>query len=455
MALRRLSWHDALIVGVPTLIVVVAAFWFAALHMRPAPPDHLVMATGPAGGAYEIFARRYRDYLAHYGVTLTLVASPGSVENLAKLADGSADVAFVQGGVAAGAVPRDADRDDDEDTPIQSLGALYPEPLWLFERAAGERRGDARARNIATLAGKRIAVGPEGSGTRALALELLRRSGVDAARATLVPITGDAAAHAVEGGDVDALFLIAGPSAPQVRELLNSRDVRPQSLVHAQAFARQLEFVRPLTLPRGLIDIAADIPDHDLDTVAVTANLLVRNDLHPALMYLLLDAATAIHGGATLLADAGTYPNGLHQDVPLASEAERFYRQGKPFLKRYLPYWLANLIDRMLVLLIPIVAVLFPAFKLLPALYTYRLRARITDGYAKLRALEEELDRTPVQGRVDDYVARLDAIEQHVNHLHLPSWFAREAYELRAAIDLIRERLGQPGTKAVPALRGS
>ncbi len=449
LIVRHLSWRDALVVGLPLLAFVIVAFWVAAHFVKPAPPDRLVMATGPEGGTYQAYALRYRDFLARYGVTLELRPSSGSVENLAKLRAHAVDVAFVQGGIAAAEPVRsDADDDDDDEAPVQSLGALYPEPLWVFERSPRNA-----ALDLASFAGRRIAIGPEGSGTRALALELLRMSGVDAHNATLSPLTGADAGRALAAGELDALFLIAGTGVPLVGALIDAPGVRLQGLLHADAFSRTLAYAMPMALPRGIVDIAHDRPHERTQTIAVTANLLVTGDLHPALMYLLLDAATGIHGGHTPLADAGTFPNGARQDVPLAAEAQRFYRQGKPFLKRYLPYWLANLIDRLLVFLIPLIAVMYPAAKLLPSLYTWRLKSAITRRYAELRQLEEEIGEAPAPQHVADFVARLDAIDRGVLALHLPSWFAREAYELRSAIDLVRERLGQPASKAVPALR--
>jgi TRAP transporter TAXI family solute receptor len=448
MAIRHLSWREALIIGIPALLVVVAAFWLTARYVKPAPPDHITMATGPAGGAYQHYAEKYRAILARNGVTLTLVPSAGSVENLDRLKKGTTDVAFVQGGIAAGAVPPDPDDDDADDAPIQSLGALYPEPLWVFGR-----KPITETVTLSAMTHERIAIGPEGSGTRALALALLRLSGVDRNDATLSPLTSDEAVAALERGDVDVLFMVVGPSAPIVADLLKRSDIRAVSMLHSEAFARNLDFVTPLTVPRGVIDIKTDLPDQDISTVAVTANLLVRSDLHPALMYLLLDAASEIHGHQSLLADAGTYPNAKRQDVPVAAEAERFYRQGKPFLQRYLPFWMANLIDRMLVLLIPLFAVLIPAIKFLPDLYTYRLKSRIMRGYGELRVLEKSFTADPAPEMVKGYLERLDAIEQEINDLHLPRWYASEGYRFRAAIDLVRERLGHPDAKILKEWR--
>ncbi len=199
-------------------------------------------------------------------------------------------------------------------------------------------------------------------------------------------------------------------------------------------------------MPRGAIDIAADLPPRDIQTVAVTANLLARNELHPALTYLMLDTAAVVNSGHARLADVGTFPNARGQDVPIAEEAQRYYKSGKPFLLHHLPYWAANFVDRMLILLIP-------AVKFIPVLYNYRLKARIVHWYAMLGAVESELSGAPDPSRVDNYLARLDAIEAEVNAAQLPKWFGEQAYLLRAAIDLVRERLGTPDAKAIPGFR--
>lgn len=439
---RNLSWRDALVVGVPTLLLIALAFWIASRFMQPAPPDHLVMATGAPGGAYQRYAEQYRRYLAKYGVTLELRPSGGAAENLAWLREGKADVALVQGGVAG---PPPA---DDGEPPVVSLGALYYEAVWVFQRS--DRPPTDR---LAGLAGRSIAVGVEGSGTRLLALQLLGDSGIDANNAKLLPAGGQQVLAALDAGEIDAVFQVAGVEAPILADLLRRRDLTLVSLVHAPAYAKRMGHLTVLTVPRGVVDIAADLPPRDISTVAVTANLLARNEVHPALMYLLLETASAVNGGHVRLAEAGTFPNARAQDVPIAEEAHRYYKSGKPFLQRYLPYWAANFVDRMLILLIPVFAVLIPAIKLLPVLYGYRLKARIVRWYAQLDAVETELSGTPDRAQIDGCLARLDAVEREINAAHMPKWFAEQVYLLRAAIDLVRERLGRPGAKVIPGFR--
>jgi TRAP transporter TAXI family solute receptor len=440
---RQLSWRDALIVGLPLLALVIAAFAITWHYVEPATPDRLVMATGPAGGAYELVGRQYKSYLSRHRVMLDLVPSNGSVENYERLLAGTADVAFVQGGTVA------AQTDPDAAAPVLSLGALYPEPVWVFQRA--DRKA---AEKLSDLAGQKIAIGGEGSGTRKLALDLLGASGVDAANATLLPLNATEAGRALSRGEIDAAFINVGVRAPVIDELLRNPGVRLVSLAHGAALARRFAYLSPLTIPRGLVDVKGDLPPRDIATVGVNANLLVAEAVHSNLIYLLLDAATAIHGGGGLLAEAHTFPNPLRQDVPLAPEAERYYRSGKPFLQRYLPYWFANTADRLLLLLIPFVGVLIPALNFLPRLYTYRVKAKVGRWYARLRAIEADVEHDPAREHVPDHLARVDEIEREIRAATIPDWYTDRVYQLRAAIDLVRERLGSPHAKALPRLRG-
>jgi len=268
---------------------------------------HDRLSTASRGGIDLEALRNYQAFLAQNGVTLELVPSHGAVENLARLKEGKADAAFVQGGLAA------SDADTDTDPAIVSLGALYYEPVWVFTRAPSPP-----ARQLHDLIGHRIAVGEEGSGTRALAVQLLRSVGVGPKDATLSPKGNNEASAALLRGDVDAAIFVSGISAPVIRELIRGQDVRLVSIVHSTALARQHEYLSPITVARGLADVQADLPDHDITTVAVTANLLVRSDLHPALMYLLLDAASEINGRL----------NTRSGDAPLGTESVSQFRFG-------------------------------------------------------------------------------------------------------------------------------
>jgi len=438
--LKHIAWRDALVVGLPVLLLVGLAFWATARFVRPSPPDRITLATGAPGGDYVRYGERYRTLLARHGVDLVLVPTKGATENLERLTRGEVEAALVQGGLAPPGLR-------EEDSPIESLGALYPEVLWVFVRA------DLKLATLADLAGRRVAVGVEGSGTRSLAVQLLAESGARAPATTLVAAGAEDAARALAAGEVDAAFVISRPGSPLVGKLAGAPGVRALPMVQQEAYARQFAFLAPFTVPRGGIELATDRPAAALPTLAVNANLLVRSDLHPALMYLLLDAATEVHGSHSRLADAGAFPNPRNQDVRLASEADRFYRSGKPFLQRYLPFWVANLVDRLVVLLIPIVAVLLPALRFLPSLYAWRIQSRIARWYGRVSQVEHTVDGATSPDDVSALLAELDAIEAEANAAELPSWYAGDVYRLRAAIDLVRERLGRPGAKTLPTLR--
>ncbi len=376
----RTALKDAAIVILPALIVVVAAFWAASRFISPAPPDHFVMATGPEGGAYHLFAQRYRDIVARDGVTLELRPSAGSVENLSRLTDAAEEVqaALVQAGAGSSTTHPG----------LVSLGSVYYEPIWIFHRGKP-------LSVLNELAGKRIAIGPPGSGTRSLALMLLGAVGVRDDRPELLALGGGDAADALLAGRIDAAFIVGSADAPIVQRLAQARGVQLLSLANAEAFARRFPFLSVLRLPRGVLDLAAQVPERDVTLLATTATLVVRDDFHPALAFLLLQAASEVHSPSGLLQRHNEFPAARESEFRLSEQADRYLKGGPPFLRRYLPFWLANLIERMVVLLVPIVAVLVPAFKILPSLWEWRVKARVFRWYGEAKLLEDELVHHP------------------------------------------------------------
>ena len=413
-------------VGLP-VILVFAAFWFAARYIKPAPPSNFVMTTGADGGAYHLFAQRYRDILAREKITIALKPSAGAIENLKRLLDDNAgvDVGLVQAGVAT-AEPLPA---------LRSLGAVYYEPLWIFYR------GGETIDKLSQLAGKRIAIGAEGSGTRALALQLLRASGIDESPASHLPLGGNEAVNALLGNALDAALLVAAPDAPVVQKLIKAKGIKLVSLVQAEAFTRRFPFLTALQLPRGVLDLANDLPARDIMLLATTANLVVKEDFHPALGYLLMQAAAEVHGRAGLMQKAGEFPSPRESEFALADEAQRFYRRGAPLLQRYLPFWVANFIERMAVLLLPLVAVLLPLFKVLPALIEWRNKSRLIRWYRELKRLEAQLGADADPPAVDRFIERLDEIEDGVNSTRVTSHYTDHVYDLRLHIEMVRNRL--------------
>jgi TRAP transporter TAXI family solute receptor len=428
------AFKDLLItVGLPA-VVIIAAFWFAARFIKPAPPDHFVMTTGASGGAYHLFAERYRDILKRERITITLKPSAGSIENFQRLQDANSgvEVALIQAGIHAGEPPEG----------LRSLGAVYYEPLWIFYRGKDE------IDKLGQFAGRRVAIGAEGSGTRALALQLLKASGIDTTAGDYLALGGNEAVKALIEESVDAALLVASPDAPIIRQLAKAKDIKLANLVQAEAFTRRFPFLTTLQLPRGVIDLAADLPPRDVTLLATTANLVVREEFHPALGFLLLQAAAEVHGRAGVLQKNGEFPAPRESEFLLADEAKRYYRSGTPFLQRYLPFWVANLIERMAVLLLPLVAVLLPLSKVLPALIEWRNRSRLFRWYRDLKSLESQVAHDANPAEIAGYFARLDDIEEGVNNTRVPSNYADHVYNLRIHIDLVRSRLHKLETQA-------
>lgn len=381
------------------------------------------MSTGALDGAYHAFALRYKAHLAQYGITLDLRPSAGSVENLQRLKSGADGVslALVQGGMA-----------DAEGAPgLMTLGSMFYEPAWIFYRSDKELDLGAQLR------GKRIAIGPEGSGTRAVGLMVTRATGLAQPPTVLSELGGTAAAEALEAGRLDAVFYVASADAPAVRRLLAAPGVRLLGARRAEALARRIPFLHRLTLPEGAADLARNVPPRDLEMLAVTANLLAVEDLHPVIVDLLLEGAKQVHGGAGLFQRAGEFPAPRDLDLPLSADAERFYRGNPSLLRRYLPFWAVVWINRFIVVGIPLLILAVPFLRFVPALYQWRMRRRIYRWYGELRFIEIDVRRGA--GAPAEWRARLERLEQQVDALRVPHAYSSEHYELMLHIRMVRD----------------
>ena len=426
---ENISLRDLLLAWWPALLVVVIGFGIAAMFIKPAPPDRVVIATGAEDGAYYFFAGQYADILASYGITLEVRTTTGSVENFKLLAaeDPAVDMGFIQGGIT----------NNEENMDLESLGAMYYEPVWVFYR------GGAVMDRMSQLKGKRLAIGPEGSGTRKLARDLLHANGVPEPKMTGNELTGEAAAKALREGQLDAVLLVASAQSKAVRGLLRDHDMRLMSLGQADAYPKHFPYLSVVVLPRGAIDLTRDIPAHDVHLVATTANLVARDDLHPAIANLMAAAAKEIHSRPNLFAVEDKFPSTKDVDFPMNKDAERYYKNGEPFLQRFLPFWAANLVDRLIVLLVPLLALVLPLARVLPALYQWRIRSRIYRNYGELKFLEAEVAENPDRSKTGEYLARLDRIEDRVNLMRIPLAHHEQMYTLRGHIDLVRARIAK------------
>lgn len=420
-AARNALRHQLKIYG-PAGLLVIAAFVLAYQFIQPAPPRHVVMATGESVGAYHAFAKRYAEYLGREGITLELRQTAGSVENIELLKRGEVSVAFVQGGVG-----------ERETSPqLLSLGSVYFEPLWLFHR----RR--LQVNTLPDLRDAVVAVGGEGSGTRSLATRLLRDNGLTD-ESHWASYSGEEAARALIEGRIDAAFFVMSAESPLIEKLLYQPDIVVTDFIRADAYRRRYAFLSSLALPEGVVDLADNIPTKRVHLLAATANLVMHPDLHPAIIDLMLQAASDIHQSGGWFEGQDTFPMPKLLAFPLSKEAERYYENGPPFLQRYLPFWAASLIDRLKVMLLPLLVLLFPLIKIMPPIYTWRMRARVYRWYDELEQAEEAL----TDGSHDaEWVMReLDRIEQEVRYVKVPLSFTDQLYHLRQHIDLVRQHI--------------
>ncbi len=418
------------------LVILFAGFWF----FHSAPPKTIMITAGDVGSVYGKVAKQYAAILARDGVTLKILASAGSAENLRRLTDPSfkVDIGFVQAGLARGKNIKH----------LVSLGSVSYQPLLIFHRLRGP------VDMLSQLAGRRIAVGPEGSGTRALALSLLAVNGIEPGGATsFLDMEGEAAAAALMAGKVDAVFLMAdSASSATIRSLLMAPGIGLANFSQADAYTRRISYLSKLSIPRGAMDFGKNIPAQDVTLVSPTVELIARDNLHPALSDLLLAAATEIHGRAALFQSRGEFPAPLENEFKISDDAKRFYKSGKSFFYRYLPFWLASLINRILVVFVPLLIILIPGLKSIPALFRWRMSLRINRWYRLLLMAEQEAILQPDPETQTVLIRRIDEIESEVNKMKVPASYGNQFYLLRTHINFVRSRIENVGSQGSRSL---
>ena len=415
--------RDFLKVYWPLIAVALLGLLIAFMMMDPAPPKKIRFAAGAPGGAYHAFAERYQRLLEEQGVKVDLVDTAGSVENFRLLDEGEVDVALVQGGLASG-----KDREK-----LHSLGGLFPEPFWVFVRNGVEVNAFGDLRN------SRFAIGAPGSGTRTLALELQGEFGGTWPASAQLTLSGTEAADALKAGEVDAVAYASSVEAPYIQSLLREPDVRLLPFDRAPALSRRQDALSAVTLLRGVVDIGADIPSTDVPLVAPVAQLAIRNDLHPAIEALLIDAAVAVHGDGSLLSEPGTWPDPDATDLPISSQARRYYKDGPSFLRRYFSFSVANFLDRAWVLAIPLLTLLFPLVRAAPPIYRWRVRRKIYVWYKDIRDLERRgraMHNKDERARILD---ELEDLQEEIGTVEVPLSYTDDLYRLRNHVEFVKQ----------------
>jgi TRAP transporter TAXI family solute receptor len=426
----QFSFRDLVATAGPTIFLIAALCALAYFIVDPAPPRHVTLATGQENSAYEEFGKKYAAALAKDGIKVTMKRSLGSQENLQLLNEGKVDVAFVQSGSTNEA---EAHRKG-----LVSLGSLFSEPVWLFMREP------VAVTELSHLKGLKINLGPEGTGIPKLFRQVLSLNGVEPADLTIGALENTPATVELLEGRIDGLVFSSGPDALLVQMLLQTPGIKLFNFDQAEAYSRRLPFLSHVVLPRGIVDLGRDLPPQDYHLIAPTATLVARANLHPALLELFVQAAADIHSGAGWFQQHGQFPSARYTEIPVAREAAKFYKDGPPLLQRYMPFWVANLFDRLWVVVVALAALLIPFTKVVPPLYVWRIKSRVYRWYGQLRSVEQALDEAEGdnRGRVcGELLKRLDDIEERVNRMSIPLAFADSLYGLRSHINFVRQRV--------------
>ncbi|MGO8857162.1 MAG: TAXI family TRAP transporter solute-binding subunit [Steroidobacteraceae bacterium] len=437
LKITAVSWKDVAETLGPILLVSAIAILVALHYVRPAPPHTLTMSSGPKGSNFQAIAERYQKILARNGIKLKIIESEGSLDNLNRLSDAKSgvDITMVQSGISG----------TGDSSDLVSLGSVFYQPLTIFYRSP------KALLRLSELRSQRIAIGPDGSGTRFLALALLKANEIEPeGPTTLLSLEGDAAKTALLRKEVDAIFLSGDSASPAtIREMLHTEGIRLFDFPQADAYVRRFPYLSKLVVPSGAFDLGENLPPSAINMLAPTVELLAHSNLHPALCDLLIEAAFEVHGHASLLQAAGQFPTPSGNSYPTSEEAARFYKTGnKSFAYRYLPFWVASLLNRTLFVLLPIIVVVIPGLRFLPQLYNWRVNGRIHRRYGELMALERETLGKPSEERRAELLDRLDEIENSVITCKVPGSHADQLYILREHIGFVRAKLSRAAASA-------
>jgi uncharacterized protein len=424
---EKLDTKEKLKIFGPATVIAIVGFMVAYQFVAPAPPRNISIGTGSPKGAYFAFGEKYREFFAKENIALEVKNTAGSAENLKLLeadSDG-VDIAFVQGGMSALARTEN----------LVSLGSLYFEPLWIFHQK------DLTLNRLSDLKGLRVAVGEEGSGTKVLAMQLLVVNGITAKNTQLLSYDSVQAVEMLLKGKIDVAFFVTTHRSSYLLPLRKSKSITLMGLQRAEAYALRYHYLHMLKLPEGVINFQDNIPSHDINLVAPTTQLVARSDLHPALIDLFLQSAEKIHKSGGGFESRGEFPAPKYLDYELSEDAKRFYRSGPLFLQRYLPFWVATFLSRMKIMLLPLVALLYPLFKLMPPIYRWRMRSRIYRWYSELESVDLGMNKENLTASFDEYLLMLDNLEEKVSNISVPLAFSRELYSLRVHIDMLRDKI--------------
>ncbi len=428
--------------GIISAITFILILIFYIVLVDAPPPDRIMLTSGDETGLYYHFAEIYADNCLSRGVSIEVSSSAGTIENLDRLLDRDSGftAGLVQGGVVASHPKRKRISEE-----LRSLGSLYREPLWLFYRDEAFPNGFTQ---LNQLAGKRFSAGVRGSGTFPVAARVLSEFGLEIAKQDSLPtktnllqLKGLSSAEALVNGDIDAAFMVVG-LAKYVKQLLLSDGISVFSFDNWEVFTRKYPYLSHITLPQGIVDLKKNVPQKTINLIAPVATLVVRKDLHTALQVLLTMTIDKVHrNGDSIFALPDEFPSRLFVDIPISDAANRYYRNGPPALQRLIGFQWAIWVDRIKLMIIPLLILMMPLFKMLPPILRWRIRSRIFRWYAVMREADVALKQDSSNEKLLYYVEKLKEIEKEVSHVIVPLSYMNEFYNMRFHLAFIRDKL--------------
>lgn len=411
------------IIGGVIIAIIILAFLVQALN--PLPPRKFTISTGGPAGAYYAFGLEYEALIADEGLNLEVTNSAGSVENIERLRNGETDVAIVQGGVM----------DMKDAQGLQSLGSLFYEPVWLFYRK------NLDIRRITQLKGRRIGIGIEGSGMRPVALQLLEVNGITEDNSTLVSNTLTEMTQEMIDGDLDAVFMVVSPVAEAVQQLAVEEDIEIFDFTRAAAYRSRFTYMNSIELGQGALNLIENVPARSKTLLAVTANLVVREDINPNLARLFIFTSDRVHSGSGVFEAPGEFPSASYITAPLHDESRRYFKEGASWFENNFPFMIAAIFDRLVVILLPLLTLVYPLTRSAMPLYRMRMNRRITHWYNILNEIDRDVTAMTLR-EIDRDLIRLDDIENDLRFkTKLPDSYMSRYYDLREHIELVRTHL--------------
>jgi TRAP transporter TAXI family solute receptor len=411
--------------GFGAFVLILLVLGISYQFIDPAPPKKLSIATGTTSGSYYKFAQEYKKLLEKEKFELLIVPTQGSVEALKKLQNKEVDIAFVQGGVA----------NEEEVKTLRSLASIYFEPLWIFYSEKFDFK------YINELKGKKVSIGSEGSGTKPLALEILKQNSIDKTNTTLLELSNEAAQQALTKGEIDVLFSVISPSSKMVQSLLSNPKVKLLNIQRASAYSKKLHYLTPVSIGEGVVSLENNIPSSNITLLSTTATLVGQKDLHPDLIRLILKTAKQVHSTPSLFENNEIFPSKKYLQIPLHVDAKHYLEKGDSFLEKIFPFWIASSIDRLVIMIIPLLTLLIPIIKGALPLYRWRIRSSIYKWYKILHEIDlklESLDKSELPKIREDLEKMAEDIQKSSK---IPLSYMGEYYDLRVHANLILGRI--------------